>query len=222
MRKPVVLFLVSILCFSIVSSGQVASKCNSLSVRIDSIVVQPCFLDEVAGGGVDTTGIGGGGGFCGCSNTLWAVVNGGTGPYSYLWTPGGSTMDTLQKACYEVFTVLVTDNNNCTAVDSLNVLIPPTITTGINTTGLYPQKNAGNIILYPVPATDQLNFSLDESMFNAAVEVYDLLGRKLTGQKITTSTGIFRLDISALQPGNYFLKTSAAGWQKTNKFSVVR
>ncbi|HXP49459.1 MAG TPA: SprB repeat-containing protein, partial [Bacteroidia bacterium] len=77
-----------------------------LLVSIDSIVVRPCFVVK--------------GGVCGCNNTLWAVVNGGTAPYSYAWTPNGDTTDTLRHVCYQTFRVTVSDNNQCITSDSLD------------------------------------------------------------------------------------------------------
>src|ERR1700757_4313304 len=103
--KKIIFFLLIVFVCRYVSLGQDGStiRCN-LSVTIDSIVVKPCFIMS-------------GGGSCGCGNTLWAVVTGGTPPYSYLWTPSNATTDTLNGACYIEFACTVTDSKGCVMKD---------------------------------------------------------------------------------------------------------
>jgi hypothetical protein len=175
-----------------------------LSVYIDSIIVAPCFLV--------TTG----GGACGCGNTLWAVVDGGTAPYRYHWTPNGQTTDSIFRVCYVLFTVTVTDTNNCTANNKLNVVIPPKTSesAGINTYG-----NISDMKLFPVPAGNQLNVNLSEPAMESHVEVYDMLGKKVLDQKVNDGAILITLDISTIAGGNYLLRIVGINGQKTARFS---
>ncbi len=208
--KKITFFLFVLLSFYFVSVGQRLGggvigqgQCN-LSVSIDSIIVKPCFLK--------------GGGVCGCGNTLWAVVSGGTAPYSYVWSPSGITTDTLLGACYLLFSVVVTDANGCTANASLNVIMPPTGSAGItefNTTS--------EINLYPVPAVNELKINITDASLKAhAIEIYDMLGNKVIEQQVNTNVMLVTLDVSTLTEGNYFLRIVGANGQKTSRFSKVQ
>lgn len=58
---------------------------------------------------------------CGsCDGTASVTASGGSAPYSYSWTTGGST-STVSGLCTGNYTVTVTDNNGCTASNNVNV-----------------------------------------------------------------------------------------------------
>ena len=64
----------------------------------------------------------------GCDNasgTAAVTVVQGTPSYTYLWTPGGSTSDSISGLSFGNYSVLVTDGNGCTAVGPGNVEIEP-------------------------------------------------------------------------------------------------
>lgn len=178
-----------------------------LQVTIDSNVVRPCFL---------LTGPGGGGS-CGCGNTVWATVNGGTVPYSYAWTPNGNTTDTITQACYVEFSVTVTDSNKCLAVDSLYIAIP-SITTGID------QLTAPtDIKIYPVPANDVLNITINQLAADTRIlEVYDMMGKAVLQEKLKENTAAVSLNVDALPNGNYLLRIIGDYSQHTARFSISR
>jgi hypothetical protein len=52
-----------------------------------------------------------------CDATASVNVTGGTGPYSYLWSPGGQTTPNITGQCAGTYTVDVTDANGCTQRD---------------------------------------------------------------------------------------------------------
>lgn len=49
----------------------------------------------------------------GCNGSATAMPGGGTAAYTYLWSPGGSTSQTLTNLCAGTYTVIVTDSKNC-------------------------------------------------------------------------------------------------------------
>ncbi|MEO8761993.1 MAG: T9SS type A sorting domain-containing protein [Bacteroidia bacterium] len=175
-----------------------------LTAYIDSIIVQPCFLK--------------GGGSCGCGNTLWAVVTGGTAPYKYNWSPGGQTTDSIFNVCYVNFTVTVTDTNNCATSASLNVVIPPKPG---STLGINQVTNNAHLIVYPNPANNQITISLAEATNNTSIEMYDMLGNKVMEQKINAAI-IATINVSNLAEGNYLLRVIDANGQKTSRVSISR
>ncbi|MEZ4986531.1 MAG: gliding motility-associated C-terminal domain-containing protein [Saprospiraceae bacterium] len=61
--------------------------------------------------------------FGSATGLAWVAPTGGTGSYQYAWD-NGSTTDTLFTAAAGIHTVVVTDANNCTAMESIDVLEP--------------------------------------------------------------------------------------------------
>ncbi|HLG03892.1 MAG TPA: T9SS type A sorting domain-containing protein [Bacteroidia bacterium] len=63
----------------------------------------------------------------GDSITISAFVNGGSGPYRYLWQPGGDTTSTIQIApnATVTYTLFVVDSVNCDSSKSITVIVNP-------------------------------------------------------------------------------------------------
>jgi len=61
--------------------------------------------------------------FFSCSNpvTLTANVSGGSGPFTYQWSPGGQTSQSIQVSEPGSYTVTVRGSNGCTANDSVSL-----------------------------------------------------------------------------------------------------
>jgi len=59
------------------------------------------------------------------------LVDGGTAPYSYLWS-NGSTTDALENMPAGIYSVTVTDSNGCTASGSYEVLQPALLTINLS------------------------------------------------------------------------------------------
>ena len=61
-----------------------------------------------------------------CDGGATAVYQGGTGPYTFQWTPSLLTTPTIANICAGVQNLAVSDNHGCTAIASV-VMIEPTI-----------------------------------------------------------------------------------------------
>lgn len=177
-----------------------------LNVVLDSIVVKPCFL---------LVGPGGGGGSCGCNNTIWAVASGGTPPYTYAWNDG-KTSDTIHQACYVTFKVTVTDSNQCQVRDSLYLAIP--VIQGIN-----ELQAPSDVKLYPVPADNILNVSINQLAADTRkIEVYDMMGKQVIEQELKENTTSVELNVSAIPNGTYLLRIIGDYSQHAARFTVSR
>jgi hypothetical protein len=62
-----------------------------------------------------------------CNGMAWAVPSGGTGPYSYTWSPGSGTIDTIKALCPGSYSVTVMDMMGCTAVGVATIHEPTAI-----------------------------------------------------------------------------------------------
>ncbi len=81
--------------------------------------------------------------------SISTVVSGGTGPYTYLWTPGGETTSGISNIGGGSYGVTVTDNNGCTATGNYTV----------NTVGSIPVTVTPNYASILAGETVQLNAS---------------------------------------------------------------
>jgi hypothetical protein len=153
---------------------------------------------------------------------LWPVITGGLPPYTYNWNPSGSTADTLHGACYQTYTVTVTDSRHCTTTATINILIPGTTDTTVLTTGIKGLSNAGSELkIYPNPASQQLNIVLPEAARNSSVEIYNLLGKKIWMNPSPISATFLNVDLTGFEEGSYFLKVISASEQRVRKFTVI-
>lgn len=62
-----------------------------------------------------------------CTGTATANPLGGTGAYTYLWSPGGQTTQTAVGLCLGTYTITVTDSSGCTVTDSAMFTQPTVI-----------------------------------------------------------------------------------------------
>ncbi len=90
---------------------------------------------------ITTSVTGNGPGCAGNNGTADLTVNGGTPPYSYLWSSGSTAQDPTNLTVGNN-TVTITDANGCTATESIVLAPPPPVTA--NATGTDPTCYGGN------------------------------------------------------------------------------
>jgi len=56
-----------------------------------------------------------------CDGSATATPTGGTGPYNYLWMPGGQTTSNIVGQCIGSYTLTVTDAAGCTQNDTISI-----------------------------------------------------------------------------------------------------
>lgn len=69
-----------------------------------------------------------------CNGSATATPSGGTGPYTYTWSPGGSTINNVINLCPNIYTVTIRDANNCTATATVQITEPAALTGTLNIT----------------------------------------------------------------------------------------
>lgn len=80
-----------------------------------------------------------------------------------------------------------------------------------------------NILVYPNPADDVINFSLDNIDSKYSLEIYDIFGKKIFSQMLDNQTYINRkLSVSDLNNGIYLLKIIGETISYSSRFVINR
>lgn len=115
----------------------------------------------------------------GNNGLITATVTGGTGAYTYAWTPNVSSGPTVTGATAGTYSVIVTDANGCTGTATTTVTQPQVLTASVSTTNVtcYGDSNgtinisvAGGSGVYTY--TWSPNVSTTSSLSNAAPGTY--------------------------------------------------
>lgn len=132
-----------------------ASGC---SFTATAIVTQPAILAaSAAQSNVKCNG--------GTTGLATAVVSGGTGTYSYSWTPGNATTDSINGIAAGIYTCVVKDANGCTTTMTDTVKQPTAlsaITTQTNV--LCHGASTGLAVVAPVGGTSSYSYSWNSGL----------------------------------------------------------
>jgi len=124
------------------------------------------------------------------------VVIGGTAPYDYLWSPGGSTADMLNGLLPGFYTLTVTDERGCEAVWTFEVK-------AVSSTGGAEEITA-SLIVYPNPARGEATVRGEfESATPSLIEIYDTTGRLLRSELVSPLGDVWELPLNGLAAGGY-------------------
>lgn len=139
------------------------------------------------------------------------TVNGGVAPYTYSWVgPTGSlgTSEDLNNLPVGDYTVTVTDKY-C-GIAKLTVKIAS------SAVGIADNTNENNITLSPNPTNNIFTIHSDQQLTKAAIHLLSINGKIVQQEEDITGTD-FKMDISALSSGIYFVEVIAE-----NKISRIK
>ncbi len=89
----------------------------------------------------------------GCNGSVTAIPSGGTAAYTYLWSPGGATNQTVTNLCPGTFTVTVKDLKGCVDTKTAVISNPLPINAIVGSTPANCGICDGTITLTPVTGT---------------------------------------------------------------------
>lgn len=102
-----------------------------------------------------------------CDGTATANMSGGTGPYTYTWSPGnpaGQGTATITGLCPGTYTVISRDANNCQKTETVSIIQPVAISAGITSGSLTCNAVCnGSINSVPSGGTGPYTFTLQSS-----------------------------------------------------------
>ncbi|MGP8215576.1 MAG: T9SS type A sorting domain-containing protein [Bacteroidia bacterium] len=134
-----------------------------------------------------------------CSGSASVKVNGGTSPYTYLWSPGNQTTDSIGDQCAGTYCCTVTDSKGCKQGTCITISIA---------LGIENINGSSITSLYPDPVTNTLNLSFNmQSISVAIIKITDVTSKEVMSENATLSNGkIITMDVSRLAQGMYFLR----------------
>lgn len=143
-------------------------------------------------------------------------ANGGGGSYNYAWAPSGnltsgSTANPMAfPSTTTSYVLTVTDDNNCTALDT--IVVEVTVCVGIE------DPNAGYAVsVFPNPATTEFKIKVEglQNASEASLAIYDLAGKNIYSRKLGTLNGDYETAISTapFSKGSYLVRLTIGGQQ---------
>lgn len=128
-----------------------------------------------------------------CSPTGNAPITGATGQYFQATAVGQYAVEVTQNGCSAM--------SICYNVTSIGI----------------EERMAPLVSVSPSPVVDLLTVELDRTPQSASIKVVDMTGRTVLQRSVGGSRR-YRLDVSALTPGAYFLRLSADGVNRAVRF----
>ncbi len=145
-----------------------------------------------------------------CNGAASVTASGGTPGYSFLWTPGGYTNDSINNLCQNTYTVTITDNNGCISSDTVNI----NFAIGIDNSYL----NSCQVSIYPNPISDKF-FIKTNTTEKITVDLYDVNGRHVFN---ISSYELESINIENLDNGAYTLKIKSGERVINKKLFILR
>ncbi|MBL0046866.1 MAG: gliding motility-associated C-terminal domain-containing protein [Bacteroidetes bacterium] len=106
---------------------------NNCNISSSETITEPAVLDGLASFTPNSCN-------AACDGTVDVQVNGGTPPFTYLWSPGNYTNPAVSDLCAGTYSVTINDFNNCSVIKTVNVTEPSLIS--VATTFTSPSCNA--------------------------------------------------------------------------------
>lgn len=169
----------------------VKDSCNNTATAV-ATVTQPAGMTIVTDSVNETNSVS-------CNGKAKVTVTGGNPPYSYLWSPGGQTLDSIYNQCSGTYCCTVTDNSGCS--QSMCVVIG-------NTTGLENiTTDQGQVTVYPNPSAGVFTMYLSGSRSQkAVVETYNVYGQKIYTEELQQAKTSYKINLDNQPSGIYFIR----------------
>ncbi|MFH1321902.1 MAG: PKD domain-containing protein [Bacteroidota bacterium] len=97
------------------------------------------------------------------TGTIDLTVNGGTAPYTYLWSPGGEIIEDLTNLAVGAYDVTVTDTNGCAITDSYTITEPAALILNTSTNDANCGQADGNTTVFASGGTGAYNYLWNDS-----------------------------------------------------------
>lgn len=142
-----------------------------------------------------------------------AFLNTGGNFSIYQWSDGSSNAVLLvgsgvNASGNQNYSVTVTDNNGCTASDTVRVTYANCVGTGEE-----PSSDAWKI--FPNPANDFVEINAQQADALERIEVMDVTGKLVLHRAVNSNSTSTRLDLSEIEAGTYFVRLYGGDQEQT-------
>ncbi|HRG88572.1 MAG TPA: T9SS type A sorting domain-containing protein, partial [Chitinophagales bacterium] len=144
------------------------------------------------------------------NGSVTANPTGGTAPYTYNWSNGGSAAS-ISGLAAGTYTVTITDNAGCTKVSGVTLEAPNAI----------GSLDAISFVkLYPNPAKESFNIQIELSdIQHVEMKMLNNVGQMVWNRsKENYRAGTETVDVSALASGVYIVQVTVNGNMKSLRF----
>lgn len=149
-----------------------------------------------------------------CDGSATAAPAGGTGPFTYAWTPSGGNAATASGLCVGSYTVCVTDAAGCVTCDAVTVSSP---------TGTLELTDNGTIKVFPNPANTfvMVEGTLSGSA-NLNISIINMFGQRMINETVNAN-GSFsqKVSIEGIPAGVYFIQISAGSLVRNSRIIKI-
>ena len=124
----------------------------------------------------------------------------GTAPYTYLWSPGGQTTQSITPSSGGSFSVVITDINGCVSDPIIHIF---SITSDVE------EISINNLNIYPNPSKDLFNLTFTSAVKqNLKIRIFNVLGEQLITENLQQFVGEYtkEIDLTNKAKGIYFLE----------------
>jgi len=130
-----------------------------------------------------------------CCGYVHPTVIGGIPPYTFQWNTGDTTQNIDDLMEEGTFTLIVTDSNGCSVIDSAFVDYWSSV----------KKITESNFQLFPNPFTESTTLQFEEAPKSATLEILDLSGKLLRSENISGKKQI-EIERKQLSSGTYLLR----------------
>jgi hypothetical protein len=141
------------------------------------------------------------------TGSVQVIVSCGTGPYNYVWSPGGQTTQSLSGLLPGCYTVTVTD----ATLNSVSKEVCITFTTKLEETSV-----TSELSIFPNPSNGIFNLLSETTLDKLELTVYNTLGQTIIQESLKNSKQA-SIDLSKLSNGIYYLKANTDSSSKLFK-----
>ncbi|HXB11928.1 MAG TPA: T9SS type A sorting domain-containing protein, partial [Bacteroidia bacterium] len=142
-----------------------------------------------------------------CNGSAWVKASGGTTPYTYNWSPGGATADSINSLCNGTYCCVITDHNGC--IDSVCVSV---------ITGIPILSNSTSIKIFPDPNNGV--FTITGLSKGQIVEVYNYTGQEISSTE--TNSASMQFNITDKANGIYLVRILSADGKPVIQTKILK
>ena len=150
----------------------------------------------------------------GANGTALAGITGGTAPYTYQWSNGGTGVfqENLSPGNY---TLTITDSNGCISVEDFVIEVSSAVNEIIE---------QQQLIIFPNPNDGNFNIKMDGwNTREAGVKVYDIFGRMVLSEKLKTNhSDLLSVKLGGINSGTYFVVVDSEEGRMIGELIVVQ